>query len=203
MCSWFEQIAEVGGIAGQCLAKAGSAGRAGDGRRSGSVKTVALDGAAGISGPGNSSRNGSNISRLRKGSLRGVATESVRGRFATFDLGRKRRGEGAPLGEPGITGSSGPSGAGLLGDRGPSMRSAEAGGSSSNEAPLDHASVKVSAGRSAWKPAPGRKPMERVIRGSSDPQGARVVSRLQMLGRRTFPAGQSEPKGERRHAGSA
>jgi hypothetical protein len=48
-----------------------------------------------------------------------------------------------------------------------------------------------------------RKPMEAVIRGPNDPWSARVVSRLQTLGRRIFPGERSGPKGSRRGPGSA
>jgi hypothetical protein len=39
-----------------------------------------------------------------------------------------------------------------------------------------------------------RKPMEAVIRGSNDLRSARVVSRLQTLGRRIFPGGKAGRK---------
>jgi len=118
-------------------------------RRSGPRKRAAFDGVASGDGPGTSSLGGeSNPVNPSVGS----ATEGVRGKFTTFAPGRQRREEGgcsegsrsrarraeqAELpGKPGI-------------DRVPH---AEAGSSSSNEAPLDHAVAKVYTGRTVWKP---------------------------------------------------
>jgi hypothetical protein len=154
-------------------------------RRSGAWKHVAFDEAAGGNEPGTSSPGGeSNPVNPRAGS----ATESVRGRVTTSlpvdNTGNKER-----CSEGSRSRAHRSDQAGLPGDRGPSITRAEAGSSPSSEAPLDHALAKVSTGRAAWKLPPRRKRRGAVIRGPADPESARVVSRLQTLGRRIFPGG--------------
>lgn len=117
-------------------------------RRSGPRKRAAFDGAVSGDGPGTSSLGGeSNPVNPSAGS----ATEGVRGRFTTFAPGRQRRGEGALFGGLEITCPQGRTGWVPWETGDDRAIHAEAGSSSSNEAPLDHAVAKVSTGRTVWK----------------------------------------------------
>jgi hypothetical protein len=153
-------------------------------RRSGPRKRAVFDGTASGNGPGTSSLGGeSNPVNPSAGS----ATGSVRGRFTTFAPGRQSREEGDCS----------------EGSRSRAHRAEQA------EIPGKPGTIvllllKLEARRQTKLHSimlsprflPGeqcgschqrRKPMEAVIRGPNDPWGARVVSRLQTLGRRIFP----------------
>jgi hypothetical protein len=58
LCSWIAEVAEISGSARRSIAQASGIERAGDGRRSGPVKSGALDGAAKGGGPWGSCRGG-------------------------------------------------------------------------------------------------------------------------------------------------
>jgi hypothetical protein len=122
---------------------------------------------------------------------RGSATGSVRGRVTTLDPAEEAGYKGALLGGPLIRGPSGPGGAEFSGKPGTIVNRAEAGGSPSSEAPLDHVSVEVTAGRMRGSRHRPRKRGMGVIRESSDRGSARGVGRLQRLGRRIFPSGRA------------
>lgn len=97
LCSWIAWIAEIVSGAWQSIAQAGSAGLAGDGRRSGSVKRVVLDGAAGGGGPGAFSRGGeSHLVNPREGARQRASEVGMRPLLSV----EIRRREGALLGEP-------------------------------------------------------------------------------------------------------
>jgi hypothetical protein len=105
-------------------------------RRSGPGKRAAFDGVASGSGPGTSSLGGeSNPVNPSAGS----ATGSVRGRYTTLAPGRQRREEGALLGGPPDQGPAGPIRLSSRETGDNRAIHAEAGSSSSSEAPLDHA----------------------------------------------------------------
>lgn len=119
----------------QCIAVAGYCGVAGGGRRSGSMKRVAFDGAAGVGDPGASFRGGeSNPVNPREGARQRASEAGSRPSLPAENAGKRER-----CSESLDQGSSGPSGAWFLGKPGRSQTHAEAGGSPSSEAPLDHA----------------------------------------------------------------
>ena len=114
---------------------------------------------------------------------------------------------GSVVEETEATGSSGTNDAELLGAA-PSRTSeiaAEAGGSPSSEAPLDHAPHQ-GFGRVGSHGSPLHRPklVERVIRESNDPRGTRHVGRLQTLVSTHLPQrGEAGRKAESAGAGSA
>jgi len=181
-------------------AQAGNAWHAGDSRRSGPARRAAFDEAAGGHGPWRS------LSRWGVKSHEPEAGERDRERQRQgHDLhsrpitpgSRERRSEGSRSRAPGPSGLRSP------GNQGQSRHHAEARGSPSSEARLDHAPVKASAGRAAWKLRSPAKAGDGVIRGLADPSGARVGSRLQTSGRRIFPGRRGGSRGARSRPGSA
>lgn len=148
LCSWIELVADIGGRVRRCFARAGSAGHASDGRRSGLGKHAAFGEATGGDGPGTSPHRWGVKSRQPESGER--------------DRGRQKQGHDLPSRSttPGRGSAArrardheplGPSGLSSPGNRGRSCTHAEARGSPSSEARLDHAPVKVSTGRAAWK----------------------------------------------------
>jgi hypothetical protein len=172
--------------AGRGIAQASSAWQGGGGRRSGLKKRVSFDEAARGRGPGGPPLGGE--SNPVKPSV-GIATEGVRGSSVTAPLAdnageMERRAEGSR------SRSFRAARAEIPGEPGDDRASiAEARGSPSSEARLDHAPAKVSTGWVVWKPSSRRKPRGAVIRGLDGPWSARVESRLQTLGRRIFSGG--------------
>jgi len=140
-CSWIVEIADFDG------APTLTGEDTDDGRRSGLSKCAVFDETASGGSPGFGSRRASNPEESwgdRERQRRDQALVS----------GRKRRDvQGASLEETEATGSSGSSDAGLLEEEleGHLMIHAEAGGSSSNEAPLDHVLRRGFGRAGSWK----------------------------------------------------
>jgi len=92
LCSWIAWIAEVVGGARQSIAQAGTLGFVGDGRRSGSVKRVAFDEAAGGGDPGVSSRGGeSNPVNPREGARQRASEVGARPSLPAEEAGGRGR----------------------------------------------------------------------------------------------------------------
>jgi hypothetical protein len=151
------------------------------------VKIVVFDEAARRISPGTSSMRGSRLEEGWHDRERQRHDQDPRLRPTTPEY------TGSVVGETAATGSSGTNDAELLGAAPPrpSEIAAEAGGSPSSEAPLDHA-PRQGFGRVGRHGSPLHRPklVERVIRESNDPRGTRHVGRLQTLVfERIFPSG--------------
>jgi hypothetical protein len=181
--NWSQKSAATPGEASR---ERGSAGYVGDGRRPGSRKRAAFDEAAGRGGPGTSAVGGeSNPVNPRAGARQRASEAGSRPWLPVDNAGDKERC--------------------WEGSRSRAHRSEQAGlpGEPGTIVHLYRSwklAVKRSSTRSCSPPRfrPGglrgshhhpRKQMEAVIRGPGDPEGARVASRLQTLGRRIFPGG--------------
>jgi hypothetical protein len=153
-------------------------------RRSGPRKRAAFDEAVRGDGPGTSSLGGeSNPVNPSAGS----ATEGVRGKCTTFAPGRQRREEGG-CSEGSRSRARRAEQAELPGKPGTIvelMPKLEARRQTKLHSIM--LSPRFLPGERCGSCHQRRKPMEAVIRGPNDPWSARVVSRLQTLGRRIFP----------------
>lgn len=170
--------------------------RVGDGRRSGLVKIVVFDETAGGASPGTSSMRGSRPEQRWRDRERQRQDQGPRLRLTkperSGSVARRDRGHGLIRIER--------SWAPREGNRGSSMIGAEAGGSPSSEAPLDHVL------RQGFGPTEGhgsslhrRKLVGRVIRESNDPRGARHDRSVADAGKdASSPAGRSRPQGRER-----
>jgi hypothetical protein len=177
-------------------AQASGRGAAGDGRRSGLTGIVVFDEAARTVGSGTSSTRGS---RLEEGWRdRGRQRHDQDPRLRPTKPERS----GSIFEETEATGSSGTNDAELLGAAPPrpSVIAAEAGGSSSSEAPLDHV-LRQGFGRAggSWKPA---SPAKVGGEGDSRIERSKGYSSCRSVADAgkdaSSPAGRSRPQGRER-----
>jgi hypothetical protein len=149
LCSWIELVAEIGGGARRCIAQAGSAGNAGDGRRPGSRKRAAFDEAAGGGGPGSFSLGGASNPINPGEGARQRASEARVTAFVQEEHAwkKERRAEGSRSRAHRSERAWGPQETGD--NRAPALKPWARRQAKPRSIML---SAKVSAGRAAWKP---------------------------------------------------